>query len=156
MTPTLLLESAVINRQWLHLGIWGLGLILNYAVNYTVLRSGYGISAIAWNDIWAQLVVVLLIYAAAHWYLFPDFASALRLYFPLLGLLLGCGCIYLILRRPLFSTIAGRTNAERLIAFVCRAAFVVAVWLPTAFFLHRQYPPGQATAESVPTVCKAG
>lgn len=137
--PCLLLDSAVINRQWLHVGIWTIGLILNYIINYAALRSGYGTSAIAWNDIWLQVVVALVIYAAAHRYLFPDRASAQQLYFPLLGLLLICGCTFLILGRPFFSVGAQVSHGEQVLVSVCRAAFVLAVWTPVTLFLHRRY-----------------
>ena len=78
--PSLVLSSAQVNKQWAELGCWVLGLGLNVAANYLVVRQGLRLQAIAWNDIWVQLVVVLLIYTLAQRHLFATPSEAWRLY----------------------------------------------------------------------------
>lgn len=60
--PSLVLDSARVNRQGLHLKIWIGALILNYVVNAAVLAMGFGAIALAVNDVWVQLVVAILLF----------------------------------------------------------------------------------------------
>lgn len=136
--PTLLLDSAVVNRQWRHLGIWSFGLVLNYGVNYVALRFGHGVLAIAWNDIGVQLVVGLLFYAAAHRYLFRDFATSRRLYVPLVGVLAVCGLTYLLLHLPFLSGNPPGDHRALLVRTLARIGLVIAIWGPTSLFLYRR------------------
>lgn len=67
LVATLVLDSASVNRQALVLGIFVGAFVLNLAANVIVLASGLGVQAVAWNDLWVQaLVVVLLHWAAAR------------------------------------------------------------------------------------------
>lgn len=63
LVTTLVLDSALVNRQVLVLGIFVGALLVNLAANVVVLVSGSGVQAVALNDLWVQALVVV----AVHW-----------------------------------------------------------------------------------------
>ena len=134
MPVGLLLDSAVVNRQSVHVGIWAAGSILNYAVNYAVLLKGYGVTAIAWNDIWVQVVVVVILYGAAHKALFANKRNAAMFYNRLLAILVYCVGIFFALRIPAWSE---GFDIHRLSFLTARAFFVIIVWLPLGLYFRK-------------------
>jgi len=67
--PALVLDSALFNRQALHLRIWIGGLAINVIANVIVLWQGLGVTAIAANDLWVQTLMVVTLHAVAARYL---------------------------------------------------------------------------------------
>ncbi len=76
--PSLVLNSTVINRQWQHLVIWLVGLLINVGANLLAVRLGGGIQAIAANDIWVQLLVGIGVFALAQRFIFEQEREAWR------------------------------------------------------------------------------
>jgi O-antigen/teichoic acid export membrane protein len=66
--PGLVLESVVVNRQKLNLGIWMAALLANALVNGVLLSLHFGIGAIAWTDVGVQAGVVVALFSAARPY----------------------------------------------------------------------------------------
>jgi len=139
MPAGLLLDSTVVNKQRLHVGIWAFGSALNYSVNYAVLARGRGIAAIAWNDIWVQIVVAALVYATAHGVLFVRFTDAWRFYAPLGGLLVCCASIFMLLRVPLLAAVGSSGYGRGFGTFCSRCLLVAAVWLPIAVYFRKRH-----------------
>ncbi|MFN8455088.1 MAG: oligosaccharide flippase family protein [Anaerolineae bacterium] len=126
--PSLVLDSAVVNKQWHHLNVWLLGLIVNCAANYLVVKLGGGLLAIAWNDIWVQLLVVVILYKIAYRYLFPDKWTALRVYF-VLGLLGSLtALIFIVLKFPFFVSLPPLTLVSTTTNTGIRIMFVLLSW----------------------------
>jgi O-antigen/teichoic acid export membrane protein len=147
MTPGLLLDSAVINKQRLHVGIWAGGAALNYAANYTVLAAGHGIGAVAWNDIWMQVLVDGAIYAALHRHLFGSRAEARCIYIPLALLVGCCAALFLTLRAPFLSTEGLHGFWQQLRMFSFRNGLVIAVWAAITFYFQKLHPFGLEDAK---------
>jgi len=63
--PSLVLDSARVNRPGRHLGIWIVALVVNCAANGLVLAMGKGPVALAINDVWVQLLVVVVLFEAS-------------------------------------------------------------------------------------------
>ena len=63
--PSLVLTSTRVNRQGRYLAVWTVALGVDALANAVALLLGHGPVAIAVNDIWIQLVVVVVIFALA-------------------------------------------------------------------------------------------
>jgi hypothetical protein len=63
--PSLVLDSAVVNKQTRHLLIWVVALGVNAVANAIALLAGGGPLVVAWNDIWIQAIVVLVVFETA-------------------------------------------------------------------------------------------
>jgi O-antigen/teichoic acid export membrane protein len=63
--PTLVLNSAVVNRQARQLMIWVVALAVNAGANALALALGHGVMVVAWNDVWVQAVVVIVVFETA-------------------------------------------------------------------------------------------
>jgi O-antigen/teichoic acid export membrane protein len=137
MTPGLVLDSVTVNKQRLHVGIWTVGIAANYALNFAVLARGYGVRAIAWNDIVMQVFVDALIYAAVHKHLFTSWRSASKLYVPTAYLALGCALIFAVLRAPFWGLALDVADWKLVLSFVLRCGFVIAAWATAGLYLRR-------------------
>jgi O-antigen/teichoic acid export membrane protein len=126
--PSLVLDSVVVNKQWLHLNIWIGGLIVNLAANYFVLRKEWGLIGVAWNDIWVQLIVIAVIYASTHQYLFGRNLPAWRFYFAEVILLALCGAVFISLRWIPIS-FGGLGSLGVAVTIGARLLIVLVVWL---------------------------
>jgi hypothetical protein len=67
--PSLVLTSAVVNRQALHLTIWVGALAVNAFANGVAIALGGRALAIAWNDVWIQALTVLVVFEVAMPYI---------------------------------------------------------------------------------------
>jgi len=134
--PSLVLDSIVANRQWLHVSTWTVALIVNAAANIFVIQKGWGLIAVAWNDIWIQLVVAIVIYKTAERYIFESRTTARRFYIFELGLLLGCGAMFIALQwTP--GSISPRAVADFITAFLVKISIVTIVWSSICFAMYR-------------------
>ena len=125
LLPSLVLNSPVVNKQALHLVIWLVGLIVNAAANVIVLASGWGVMAVAWNDVWIQFALVIVLYEVASPYFLPR-RGRRRMYLQLLGVLTTTVCVGLVLRaipRP-----PVRSWSMALAQISLRLALVLSVW----------------------------
>jgi len=136
--PSLILDSAVVNRQWLHLGIWSVGLFVNFGVNFLAVRLGGGLSAIAWNDIWVQLLVVVALYAAAQPYLYPNRLTALRVYIKMGSIMLVSVVVFMALRSPSLANESPVTLASTVPTIGIRVAFALLVWGIASMVIFRR------------------
>ncbi|MFN8456754.1 MAG: oligosaccharide flippase family protein [Anaerolineae bacterium] len=149
--PSLVLDSAVVNKQWPHFNVWLLGLIINCGANYLTIQLGGNLLTIAWNDIWVQLVVVVTLYKIAQRYLFPDKWTALRVYL-VLGLLGSMATlVFIVLKLPFFvslppvTLISTVTNAGIRIMFVFLSWCIVGVIMWISFLSKTSHPSGFVT-----------
>jgi O-antigen/teichoic acid export membrane protein len=122
--PSLVLDSQRVNRQRRHLAIWTGALALNALANIVVLAAGRSVLAVAWNDVWVQLVVVLVIFEAAAPYQRPEWRRRAA-YGPVAGALALTGALGLGLH--LWGA-GGGTNAEILTRLAVRVLVVALVW----------------------------
>lgn len=125
MVPSLVLDSLVVNKQWRHLWLWTGALVVNMAANYAVTHLGYGIVAIAWNDVAVQaLVAIALLYMTRE-----HLRSGIRTTLPVAGIAAWTAVVWLILR------LGPQAHAGDAVAIVARtgawrAAIVAAAWAP--------------------------
>lgn len=133
--PGLILDSAVVNRQWLHLAAWLAGLVVNIGANLLAVRLGWGMLAIALNDVWVQLLVVAIIFGLAQRFVFKQRGDALRLYGVLSGLLLLCVLSLAAMR--VIPLQIGMELGGLAIATAARVGIVVVVWLAPVVWLLR-------------------
>jgi len=122
--PSLALDSALVNRQRAHWTVWGIALAVNAAANATAIYFGRWLSAIAWNDVWIQILVVIVLFGLAQEYLFQDRREARALYAKLAALAFVCFATWLIL--------PALTVADPLVSLVLRSTFVLAIWTAVA------------------------
>jgi len=149
--PSLILDSVVVNKQWLHLNIWVGGLIINLGANYFVLRKGWGLLAIAWNDIWVQVLAILFIYGFAHRYLFHDREGAWRFYGSALALLSVSGLVFVLLRWSPLSFTTARGIPGLIAALGARCLIVAAVWSCLCIPLYLRNRQSSSTSIVEPT-----
>lgn len=135
--PSLVLDSVVVNKQWTHLNIWIVGGLINLAANYLVIKQGWGLVAVAWNDIWVQGLVIVIVYEIAQKYLFLNRRETWRFYFGELGLLALSGLVFVLLKWPPLAVKAADGSTGSLTALGARALFVAAVWSGVCFSLYR-------------------
>lgn len=133
--PGLILDSAVVNRQWQHLSIWLGGLIVNIAANFIAIQLGSGIEAIAFNSIWIQLLVAMASFSLAQPFIFRRAAEALRLYLLLAGVLMACVGSYFLMQLVPVDTAMHVTELTSVTAM--RVGLVIAVWLAPSLWLWR-------------------
>ncbi|WP_129671608.1 lipopolysaccharide biosynthesis protein [Candidatus Chloroploca sp. Khr17] len=133
--PGLILDSAVVNRQWQHLSIWVGGLIINVTANFMAIQLGGGIEAIAFNSIWVQLGVVIALFMLAQPFIFQQPAAALRLYAVLAGILTLCLATYFLIQIVTLHSTA--SMKELIIATVLRVGLVLAIWFAPSVWLWR-------------------
>ncbi len=139
--PSLLLSSAQVNKQWLQLSIAILALAINIVANYVVMRSGLGVTMIAWNDIWVQLIVVVVGYAVAQRHMFSHRKDAWSLYSTITALCMCCVLTYWLLEH--FFAIPGEASVSALIiSMILRVVVAGGVWLTVGAVIyalgHRQ------------------
>lgn len=70
--PSLVLTSTLANRQALVLKLALASVALNVVANVAVLATGHGALAIAWNDVWIQLLMAFVTLECAARWLAPD------------------------------------------------------------------------------------
>jgi O-antigen/teichoic acid export membrane protein len=125
MVPSLVLDSLVVNKQWPHLWLWTAALVVNMAANYAVTHIGYGIVAIAWNDVAVQaLVAVALLYMTRQ-----HLRSGLRTALPVAGIAAWTAVVWFILRLVLHVSV-GDALAVTARAGMWRVVIVAAAWAP--------------------------
>ena len=110
---------------------------MNYAINVLVLRLGFGGTAIAWNDIWAQCVVVLLVFGAVHSHLFQDAISARRFYLPVGASLLICAIVAFALRHAFLSAASSPILSVKITGFSLRGIIVMLTWSCVGLVMYR-------------------
>jgi len=142
--PSLILDSVVVNKQWLHLNIWIGGLIVNLAANYLVIRAGWGLIAVAWNDIWVQCLAIVFIYGSAHQYLFNNRHEAWQFYGSALVLLSVCGLVFVLLKWSPLSFNSATARPGLITALGARCMMVAAVWSCACFSLYRYQRKSEA------------
>ncbi len=118
--PSLALDSALVNRQKQHWIVWAIALAVNAAANALAIFSGRSLSAIAWNDVWIQVLVVVALYALAQRHLFNDRREAGALYAKLTAL--ACVAITVWAALPLSNFV------DPLASLALRVTLVLAVW----------------------------
>ncbi len=121
--PSIVLDSAKVNRQAHQLGIWVAALVVNAAANAIVLTLGLGSRAVAWNDIWVQLLVVVVIFALAS----PHLGGRHRLGLPMSLLFVAVPLIasaIVLALLPARAATLGETAAQ----LGLRVATVSAIW----------------------------
>lgn len=126
--PSLLLDSAVVNRQWAHLSVWAVGLGINIVANILVTRLGGGLQGIAWNDIWIQLMVVVVLYALAEQYMYPNRTAAIPVYITITCLLGIAGLVFAVLQLPLLTSESPIDPAAITALLAARIGLVLLVW----------------------------
>lgn len=72
LTPILVLDSAIVNKQRIVLILYAIGMAVNVALNILVINLGYGIVGVAWVMIGSQFVVSLAMYYFSRRYMFGD------------------------------------------------------------------------------------
>lgn len=131
--PTSVLESKTVNRQHVVLGIFVAAVILNVAANALAVATNQGLLAIAFNDVWVQLVVVTVVFHLSRTHLGPAWRSR-RMYSVLAAILLVTAVTGFVLDRlPL--PLPGL--APVLASLTSRTLGVVAVWSVVAAVLWR-------------------
>lgn len=131
--PSLVLDSAVVNRQLRHLGVWLVALAVNLVVNIVVLGFGKGVLAIAVNDIWVQALVVIAVYVMARPYLPPDWPSRM-----IVGWLLACAALAGALLAVVRPVLPEPDDVSALMMSLAVRGLVAAVpWAAMAYLFHR-------------------
>ncbi len=134
--PSLTLDSLIVNRQWVHLSVFAAALGLNAIANVSVLLMGWGMVAVAWNDVWIQLLVVVILYRIAQRYLFAQRGEAFRFY----ALAATAGMCSALLFVSLGSGVSsqGPMGFSALIAVLAgRIALVAMVWAVVGVLVFR-------------------
>jgi O-antigen/teichoic acid export membrane protein len=136
--PGMVLDSATIGRQGLHLAIFTAGLAINVIANVLVVTQGWGMLAIAGNDIWIQALLAILIFGAAQRHLFQSAAQAWALYSRMITLLILCGMLFLLLKWPWLATSGAQETGEFIRVLALRTLMVGTAWLGAglAMFFH--------------------
>ncbi len=125
MVPSLVLDSLEVGKQWRHLWLWTAALVVNMAANYAVTHLGYGVVAIAWNDVAVQaLVAIALLYMTRE-----HLRTGLRTTLLVAGIAAWTAVVWPLLR------LAPHVHAGDALAVVARAgmwrvAIVAAAWAP--------------------------
>ena len=133
--PGLVIDSAVINRQWQHLVVWFVGLLINVAVNILAVRLGGGMLTIAANDIWVQLLVSIAVFGLAQRFIFTRPQEAWRLYAILVGMLALCAASFAVTR--MIQIDAGMTWGWLVAATALRVGSVLAIWVGPCIWIVR-------------------
>jgi O-antigen/teichoic acid export membrane protein len=139
--PSLILNSAAVERQRTALVIAVGGLGVNVVANAAVLLLGAGVMAVAWNDVWIQLVGAFFLFEASA----RNFEPGRRRFF-LYGALAGIGAvalgIYLVLRH--WMNDAG-SKAMLVVRLVERIGLVSGIWgalvLGGLLWVRRRHTP---------------
>jgi len=126
MVPSLVLDSSAVNRQWGHLRIWAVALVINYILNFAAAKLDGGIIAIAWNDVLVQTGVVIAIYSTAQQYLFERSEDAWRLYRRIAVPVMVAALVFALLRHATVD-VPDETGALILYGFA-RVTMVLLVW----------------------------
>jgi len=131
--PSLVLDSAVVNRQVRHLGIWAVAFVVNVVANVVVLASGAGLVAVAANDIWIQVGVLVAVYVMARPHLPDDWPAR-----SVLGWISSCAALSVGLLFVLGWVLPDPGSAGALFtSLAARLGLAGAVWLAVAFAFHR-------------------
>ncbi len=146
IVPSLVLDSALVNKQWLHLGIWSVGLVINFGVNYLAAHADGALLAIAWNDIWVQALVVIALFAVTQSYLYPDQLTALRVYAKVGLLLMTEAIVFAILRLPPLAGELPLTTAAAVGPWGTRLVVVLGIWGTIGLILARSVLAGSVSA----------
>ncbi|MGH7870221.1 MAG: hypothetical protein ACREP9_21910, partial [Candidatus Dormibacteraceae bacterium] len=147
--PSLVLDSNHVNRQGRHLLIWTAALLVNVAANVLVLRIGWGAQAVAINDVWLQLVVVIVLFEMASRYIWGNNTRRRRrLYAALGGALTVSAAATVILDASASSLRPGHLDV---LALLARCSGAAAAWALVAILLLRPHVPWRTREASVPT-----
>lgn len=141
--PALVLDSVAVNRQTLHLKIWIGGLTINVVANVVALWRGFGAHAIAFNDVWVQLAVVIALHVVAARYLSGKRWRCARRRLVAITIVTAAVSVGLHVGPQ-----AAEGLAEVSVLVAARAVVVVGVWTIVALTLRRWFQPSQVTSPS--------
>jgi hypothetical protein len=143
--PSLVLTSTLANKQALVLQLALLGVGLNVVANAAVLATGHGAVAVAWNDVWIQLVVAFITLECAAKWLAPGHLRV-ALYKRLVAVLLWTLAVALVLH-SMRSSASGVTDALLLTGL--RLAVVACAWsLPAGIWWRASRAATESRAEA--------
>jgi O-antigen/teichoic acid export membrane protein len=136
--PALVLDSVRVNRQTRHLAIWIGATVLNLAANAIALATDHGPLAIAWIDVWVQVIVVVVIFETALTHI-GGREARWRYYVPLLGV----GALTAALALGLFRDDRPVASVVELAGQLgVRVGTVAVVWAVVAVAYRRRVPRG--------------
>lgn len=122
--PSLVLSDEVHGNQNRFLALWVGALAVNLALNVATLSMGFGPLIVAWNDVWVQAVVVVLLFAMAGRRLgVPDWGRRAAVGVPLVAATAATmvALRFLLADRP-------DSVGDLVVRVVGRASTVAAVW----------------------------
>lgn len=138
--PSLVLDSAVVNRQVRHLVVWIIALAVNTAANAAVLAGGAGLLAVAVNDIVVQVGVLIAIYAMSRPHMPDDWPDR-----AVLAWVCGCAALTVALLLVLRQVLPDPADLGALVtSLVLRLGLAGLVWSSVAVafrVLVRAAPP---------------
>ena len=131
--PSLVLDSAVVNRQARHLGIWVAALALNLVANVAVLAAGGGILGVAVNDICVQGLAVVAVFVVARPYLPAEWPGSL-----VVRWVLACTAVTGALLVAVRLVLPHPEDVSALVPSIVVRMLVAAVpWAAMAYLFHR-------------------
>ncbi len=149
--PSLVLDSASVNRQVQNLGLWIGALVVNAVANALVLTSGHGLLAVAFNDIWVQGVVISVLYGMARRHLPKDWPER-----AVLGQVAACAALCLgvaALVRILFPSPNDLPSV--IVSLIVRVAVAAGAWAVLALVIRRcrsTWSGGQPPSSTAPAL----
>jgi O-antigen/teichoic acid export membrane protein len=127
--PSILLNSAELNRQGMNAGIWAGALVVNAGLSFVAFRYlDWGTLGVAWVAVVMQAATTAVLYGVTHRYVFDSLRNELPLY----GAVVGMFAVDLVLlaAMPLSGPFASHGGA--LIAGAVRIVLVLVAWVPVA------------------------
>ncbi len=70
--PSLVLNSAIVNKQRILLVFYAIGLVINIILNVLVIKLGHGVVGVAWVTVATQALLTLTVYLFTRQYMFVN------------------------------------------------------------------------------------
>lgn len=84
--PIYILTSSVVNKQNLTMIVFGCGFGITVGLMFAAIRSGWGLTGVAWSSVWAQAAVSAVLIALSGYYMFGERKEAIDFYRSMLGI----------------------------------------------------------------------
>lgn len=133
--PIHILTSSVVNKQNLTMTVFSCGLAMTIGLIFIAIRSGGGLTGVAWSSVWAQAVVSVILIALSGHYMFGEKREAMSFYRSMLGVSLVTLLVFGLFH---LGPLSYQGGSSILMTLALRVSLTSLVWVLLGVLIHRR------------------
>jgi hypothetical protein len=115
--------------------VFGCGLAMTVGLIFVAIRSGWGLTGVAWSSVWAQAIVSAVLIALSGHYMFGEKKEAISFYRSMLGISL---VILLVFGLFHLGPLSYQGGSSTLITLALRVSLTSLAWVLMGVLVYRR------------------